>query len=73
MRSTRSTHGSLSRYGRESSENTTVIVRASNQLIDKSATDVLKQILALKTTSEETAPSLLPAKHNIQLTRPGQS
>ena len=29
-------------------ENTTVIVRASNQLIDKSATDVLKQILSVK-------------------------
>ena len=27
---------------------TTVIVRASNQLIDKSATDVLKQILSVK-------------------------
>ena len=54
------------------SEKPTVIVRARNQLIDKSATDVLKKILALKTTSEETAP-LLPAKPNIQLTRPGQS
>ena len=30
------------------SGNTTVIVRASNQLIDKSATDVLKQILSVK-------------------------
>ena len=49
------TQGSPSCYERDSSEdsqqrkleNTTVIVRASYQLIDKSATDVLKQNLGV--------------------------